>query len=112
MRFLNFVSLASALIFTLTGVIIASNDLLVGNKTSLPVVSAIVSIIFIAAGALVLTLGRSAVELSCEVSPKGMGAYKRLRQLLSILFSVFSLFGMVMLYGVITRIQQGFTIFG
>lgn len=112
MRLLNFVSLASALFFILTGVIIASNDLLMGYKSSLPAVSAIVSIIFVGAGALILALRRSAVELSCSVVPEGMSAYKRLRQLLSILFSVFLLFGIVMLYGVITRIQQGFAIFG
>lgn len=112
MRLLNFVSQASALFFILTGVIIACNDLLVGNESALPVVSAIVSIIFIGAGLLLLLLGKSAADLSCRVAPEGMRAYKRLRQLLSILFSAFLFSGMIILYGVITRIGQGFAIFG
>lgn len=112
MRFLTLFSRTSALCFVLTGLIIFGNDLLLGHKSALPVVSAIVSIIFVGAGLLLLLLGKNAADLSCRIVPEGVGTYKRLRQLLSILFSAFLFSGMIILYGVITRIEQGFAIFG
>lgn len=112
MRFLTGLSGASALLFILTGCFIAGNDLFIGVASTVPVVSAIVSLIFIAIGVLLGLLGLHASRLAMRVMPEGLADYRRLTLLLQILFALSLLVAAGVFYGVVGRVGQGMAIFG
>lgn len=112
MRALSLFSQISAFLFVSTGLAIAGNDVFMGIKSSVPMVSMVVSLLFLLAGALVYALGKSGADLISCIDIKGIPQYRRHFMLLSILFSITAMCGTAILYGVITRIEQGFSIFG
>lgn len=112
MRLLTWLSGASALLFILTGCFIAGNDLFIGVASSLPLVSAIISLLFIAIGVLLGLLGHFAVRLARWMMPEGQADYRRLQGLLLILFAVALLVAAGVFYGVVGRVGQGMAIFG
>ncbi|EPJ3205324.1 hypothetical protein LL364_001521 [Citrobacter freundii] len=112
MRSLSLLSQVSALLFVSTGLVIAGNDVFVGIKSSVPAVSIIVSLLFLLAGVFLFFLGKSGVDLLSCIEVNGTARYRRHLMLLSILFSMTTIFGTAILYGVISRIEQGFSIFG
>lgn len=112
MRLVSVLSGASTLVFVLIGVIIAGNDLLVGYKSSLPGVSAAISVMFVGVGIFMWRFGRCATGLSGWIMPEGLRSYKRLNGYLSGVFAITLLLGIAAIYGVISRINQGFSIFG
>ena len=112
MRVLSLLSQISALLFVSTGLVIAGNDVLMGIRSTVPVVSMVVSLLFLFAGVFVYALGKSGADLMSCIEVKGIPQYRRHSMLLSILFSFTATCGAAILYGVITRIEQGFSIFG
>lgn len=112
MRALSLLSQISALLFVSTGLVIAGNDVFMGIRSSVPAVSVVVSLLFLLAGAFVYALGKSGADLLICIEVKGITRYRRHSMLLSILFSITAICGAAILYGVITRIEQGFSIFG
>lgn len=105
-------SLASGLLYLLIGVIIGGNDLIVGYKSSVPIVSLIISLTFIGVGGLIWRLGKHVGMLSVWVMPEGMRTYKLINGYLNGAFIFIFLSGAFILYGVVGRVIQGYSIFG
>lgn len=112
MRSLLLLSRLSSILFFMTGLIIACNDLFVGIESSLPVVSTVVSVIFLMIGVFMFALGKTAAGLMNCIEEKGMHRYNKHIMLLNVFFSITSLFGALILYGIIDRISQGISVFG
>ncbi|MGL5602669.1 MAG: hypothetical protein ACRDD5_17510 [Silvania sp.] len=112
MRVLELLSTLSTLLFVIIGFIIAGNDLVIGIKSSAPIVSAIVSFIFVAAGLFMLVLGRSATKLGQSIKPGHESFYARHCIVLNILFTITLFFGVMIIYAVMSRTGQGFAVFG
>lgn len=112
MSALSFLSRTSAILFVSTGLIIAFSDFFLVSKTPAPIVSATVSVIFILLGAFMFALGKSGASLAGCIDSGGMTQYRKHTILLNIFFMMTLVSGALILYGVISRIGQGFSVFG
>lgn len=112
MRLVKVFSSLNALLFFICSAIIFGNDVLFGYKSSLPVVSTIVSILFLVIGLVIWGIGHSAGQLSLWVKPEGVSAYKALSRYLTGALTVCGLIALLAVYGLIERIMQGTPIFG
>ncbi|MCX9017738.1 hypothetical protein NLN96_12060 [Citrobacter portucalensis] len=107
----KYLSLVAALIAMANGIIIASNDLVFGTRSGLPVVSAVIAVIFVALGFFVWRLGQLFWQLEREINTSS-STYSALSRLMVIAFTIVGLVMLCALYGLYSRILQDAAIFG
>lgn len=105
-------STLSAFLSALNGTIIIGNDVLIGIKTSLPVTSSIIGMLFLFIGFLLWQTGSSLSRLQSWLMPEGVVPYKRLSLCLCVATSTYGLLMLGVMYGLCERIAQGYSIFG
>lgn len=102
---------AAALSTALNGLVIAANDLLLGIKSSVPIVSLVVALLFVFSGLFIGWLGILLRRIGSEV-PAGSRAYRTLSRLMALAFVVVALVMLSVLYALYDRIAHGAAIFG
>lgn len=112
MQLVKVSSAVTALLSCINGAIIVGNDVFFGVKSSQPLVSIIVSLLFVASGVVIWLVGGSTGKLSGWVVPEGLATYKLLSRYLTSIFMVCGLIMLSGIYGLVDRIGQGFSIFG
>lgn len=107
----SFFSTAAALAAILNGLIIAGNDLAIGIKSSVPIVSGVIALIFVAFGLFVWEVGVQLRRVGNEVLV-GSPAYRALSRLMVLAFGVIALVMLSAMYALYDRISHGVSIFG
>ncbi|OAT16766.1 hypothetical protein M977_04516 [Buttiauxella gaviniae ATCC 51604] len=112
MQLVKVSSAVSALLSCVNAAIILWEDVFFGVKSSQPIVSIIVSLLFVVSGMVIWLVGSNAGKLAAWVSPEGLTTYKQLSGSLTVIFVLCGLIMLSVIYGLATRIGQGFSIFG
>lgn len=102
----------TALLFFINAAAIVGNDVFFGVKSSLPLASVVVGLLFLAAGVIIWSIGSSTSKLATWITPDGLATYKRLSRSLTGIFTVCGLIMLFVSYALASRIIQGFSIFG
>ncbi len=106
------ISSLSAVLSALNALIIIGNDVLIGIKTLMPVVSIIAGMVFLLISLLIWQMGTCLNLLRSRLMPEGVTPYQRLSLYLCISMIAYGFLMLGVMYGLCERIEQGYSIFG
>ncbi|KQN57028.1 hypothetical protein ASE99_23460 [Serratia sp. Leaf51] len=112
MHLIKLISTLSTVFSVLNGAIVIGNDVLFGIRTSLPVISSVAGMLFLLNGFLIWQMGSSLSRLRSWLMREGIIVYKRLSLCLSVAMTTYGLLMLAVMYGLLERIAQGYSIFG